>query len=280
MTIIKSVSDLNREIVSNLHIIRKLKVDGIVGIPRSGMIPASLISTHLQLPLTDVHGLLNNNFNHKSNSFKTIDGTKKIKILLVDDTINTGRAMNDAVSLIKSNFSNIEIVRFAVWKSEKTNPHDIDLVCSTCDNPRAFQWNLWNHNSSKNWASDLDGVICRNPTKHENDRGPNLEYFYKTADPLFLYQKPIKYIITARLEKYRSVTEDWLSRHNIKYHQLIMKNNIKANHWEYKKDFLVSQTDISLYIESDVKQAKKIASNCLTPVWCVDNQTYYRKNIT
>lgn len=277
MTTIKSVSDLNREIVSNLHIIRKLKVDGVVGIPRSGMIPASLISTHLQLPLTDVHGLLNYNFNYKSNNFKTFETSKKLKILLVDDTINTGKAMNDTVSLIRSKLSNIEIVRFAIWKSEKTSHNDIDLVCGICNTPRAFQWNLWNHNSSKDWASDLDGVICRNPTKEENDRGPKLEHFYKTADPLFLFQKPIKFIITARLEKYRAITQDWLSRHNVKYHQLIMKNDIKANHWEYKKDFLVLNKDISLYIESDVKQAKKIASNCFTPVWCVDNQTYYRK---
>jgi uncharacterized HAD superfamily protein len=278
MTIVKSVFDLNNTIVSNLHIIRNLNINSVVGIPRSGMIPASLISTHLQLPLTDVYGFLNNNLNYKSNSFKSFNNDDKFTILLVDDTINTGKAMSSATSLLKSKFPNIKIIRFAVWKSEKTSINDIDIVCDICNNPRAFQWNLWNHNSSKNWASDLDGVICRNPTVEENDKGSNLENFYKTADPLFLYQKPIKYIITGRLEKYRSVTEYWLSKHNIKYNQLIMKQDTKVNHWEYKKDSLILHNDVSLYIESDIKQAKKIASNCSIPVWCVDNQTYYRNN--
>jgi len=276
MTIIKSIHNLNIEVVKNLDKIRKYNIQCVVGIPRSGMIPASLIATHLQLPLTDVYGIINNNLNDKSNTFRSFDLSKKFTILLTDDSINTGKAMNEAVALIKKSLPNIEIIRFAVWCSEKTKASDVDLYCDRLETPRAFQWNLWNHHASKNWASDLDGVICRNPTKDENDKGVKLENFYKTADPLFLYKKPIKYVVTARLEKYRSITEEWLAKHGIKYHQLIMKQNPKVNHWEYKLNFLL-QNPVDLYIESDMKQSKKIASGGNIPVWCVDNQTFYNR---
>lgn len=277
MTVVKSVYDLNQELVANLHNIKQLNFDCVVGIPRSGMIPASLIATHLQLPLADVYGFLNGNLNLKSGKFKSANVAHNLKILLVDDTINTGKAMKSAVQLIQSKFSTVEIVRFAVWKSEKTNHNDFDFVCSICNNPRAFQWNIWNHNSSINWATDFDGVLCRNPTKEENDKGLKLENFYKTVHPLFVYQKPIKYIVTARLEKYRKITEIWLKSNNIKYESLIMKSDTSKEHWEYKKDFLKDHNEISLYIESDVKQAKMISKNCSTSVWCVDNQTFYQK---
>ena len=44
----RTVHDLNLAITKKLYDIRQLDVDLVVGIPRSGMLPASLIATHLQ----------------------------------------------------------------------------------------------------------------------------------------------------------------------------------------------------------------------------------------
>jgi hypoxanthine phosphoribosyltransferase len=275
----RSLEDLNLAIVKKLHTIRSLNVDLIVGIPRSGMIPASLIATHLQLPFTDVDSYNSNRWyvRNKKITVPSDIPNNPLRILLVDDTINTGNAMRDVVKSLKK--SNDIIIKFAVYGSPKNKIEDIDFVCEECPLPRAFQWNLWKHTQASNWATDMDGVLCRDPSKKENDKGPRLENFYKTAQSKFLFSKPIKYIITSREERFRKVTETWLASHHIKYEKLIMKpsGSLGGNqaNAEYKTSILNSIDKIELYIESDVEQAKIISQNTGIPTWCIDNQKLY-----
>lgn len=275
----RSLEDLNLAIVKKLHTIRSLNVDLIVGIPRSGMIPASLIATHLQLPFTDVDSYNSNRWyvRNKKITVPTDIPNNPLQILLVDDTINTGNAMRNVVRSLKK--SNDMIIKFAVYGSPKNKIEDIDFVCEECPLPRAFQWNLWKHTQASNWATDMDGVLCRDPSKKENDKGPRLENFYKTAESKFLFSKPIKYIITSREERFRIVTETWLTFHNIKYEKLIMKPSGSSGgthaNAEYKTSVLNSMAKVELYIESDVEQAKIISQNTGIPTWCIDNQKLY-----
>lgn len=275
----RSIEHLNLAIVKNLDKIRSLKIDLIVGIPRSGMLPASLIATHLQLPFTDIDSYNSNRWYVRSKKVTVPSDipNKPMRVLLVDDTINTGNAMRTVLASIRK--SNDTIIKFAVYGSPKNKPGDIDFVCEECPLPRAFQWNLWKHNDARNWATDMDGVLCRDPNKKENDRGPRLEQFYKTAEPKFLFTKPIKHVITSREERFRKVTEEWLSRHNINYESLIMKPTGapggNQSHAEYKANTLKRLSGIDLYIESDPKQAKIMSQYINIPVWCTDNQKLF-----
>lgn len=270
--IIKTVTDLNNEIVSNLDRIKKLNIDIIVGIPRSGMIPASIISTYLQLPLTDPINLLANKCYYKSGEVVSIDSKKNI--LLVDDSIDSGKSMKIAVDQL--NNINHNIIRFAVWRSNNTSNNAIDMYCNTLNQPRAFSWNLWAHKSLSSWATDLDGVLCKDPTPEQNDRGEKYINFIKTATPLFPLKRKIKYIITGRLEKYRKETEEWLSKNNIKYGQLIMKTDESVKHARSKIEILKKLPDVTLYIESEYKQARDISAGTGLPVWCVDTQQFFK----
>ena len=277
----RTIEDLNLSIVSNLHKIRKLNIDLIVGIPRSGMIPASLLATHLQLPFTDVDSYNSNRWyiRNKKITVPSDISDRSLRVLLVDDSINTGNAMRNVLSSLHR--KNDIIIKFAVYGSPKNNPSDIDFICEQCPLPRAFQWNIWKHSSASNWATDMDGVLCRDPDKKENDKGSKLEQFYKIADPKFLFSKPVNYIITSREERFRSVTEEWLSKYNIVYNKLIMKatgnagGNVK--HAEFKSSMINGLVDIELYIESDKEQAKIISENVKIPIWCIDDQKIYRK---
>lgn len=276
----RTINDLNLAIVNRLHEIKNLNIDLIVGIPRSGMFPASLIATHLQLPFTDVDGYNNKRWyiRHKKVTVPTDIPNTPLRILLVDDTINSGNAMRHVLKTL--NFRNDTIIKFAVFGSSKNKPEDIDFVCEDCPLPRAFQWNLWKHDRAKNWATDMDGVLCRDPTKKENDKGQKLENFYYTAPSKFLFTKPIKYIITSREEKFRVSTESWLNKHNIVYEQLIMKSTGEPggniSHANYKSQTLKKLSDVELYIESDPAQATIISQNVDIPIWCTDNQTLYK----
>lgn len=277
----RTYQDLNLAIVNRLVDIKKLNVDLVVGIPKSGMVPATIISTYLNLPLTDVDSYTNGRFYTRSKKI-TIPVDREnisLRVLLVDDTINTGNAMRNVLKSLPNNSDTI--TKFAVYGSPKNKPEDIDFVCEICPLPRAFQWNLWKHNEAKNWGTDMDGVLCRDPTKKENDKGERLIKFYETTDPRFLFTKPIKYIITSRREKYRNITEKWLSEHGIQYQKLIMKpDHIKggnASHSEYKAKMITDLGDMHLYIESDQEQAKYISELTSVPIWCTDNQTLYKR---
>ena len=271
----KTIEDMNVDIVNVIDKIRKLNVDIIVGIPRSGIIPAAAIALHLQLPYADLGSYIQGRAYKTSG--KNIDTTRqKQKILLVDDTVNTGSAINNAIKEIKNNNINDEIYTFAVWHSDKTSLDNITLTAGFCPRPRVFQWNLWKHHKLSRFGTDMDGVLCRDPSRKENDRGPKLLDFYHYAEPKFLPERPVKYIITSRLEKYRDVTEEWLKRHNIGYEKLIMKTNPDIKHGIYKAN-IINSLNMLLYIESDVKQAKQISERVNIPVWCTDNQTLYTK---
>jgi hypoxanthine phosphoribosyltransferase len=275
----RTIENLNVAIVNNLHKLRSLNIDLIVGIPRSGMIPASLLATHLQLPFTDVDSYNSGRWYVRSKkvTVPTDIPSKPLRILLVDDTINTGNAMRNVLFSLRK--SNDQIIKFAVYGSPKNKPEDIDFICEECPLPRAFQWNIWKHNGAKDWATDMDGVLCRDPSKKENDKGPKLENFYKTADSKFLFSKPIKYIITSREERFRKATVEWLQQHNIVYEKLIMKpNNMPGgnqSHAEYKANTINNLPDVIFYIESDPKQAKIMSQLVKIPIWCIDNQKLY-----
>jgi len=268
----RSYQDMHTSITRILDKIRKLDVDIVIGIPRSGIVPAATIALSLQKPYGDLTSLLSGFV--ADTSGKRIPISNKT-ILLVDDTVNTGSAITDAIKQIRSAGINNKILTFAVWHSDKTDLGAINLTAGFCPRPRVFAWNLWKHHKLGRFGFDMDGVLCRDPTKKENDKGEKLLHFYKTAEVKFLPKKSIGYIITSRLEKYRDVTEDWLYRNNIQYSNLIMKDS-EETHATYKSN-IINKIDILLYVESDAKQAKQISSKSNVPIWCIDNQTLYTK---
>lgn len=276
MITVRSVADLNATIVRQLHLIPR-NVDAIVGIPRSGMLAASLIALHLQKPLSDVEGFCRNEVFRRSTRVVTAR-----RILLVDDTVLKGTAMRDAVTRIGQGRPDAQVIRLAVWAALHTPPGSADLALDICPCPRAFAWNLWRHKRMPRWAFDLDGVLCRDPRRDENDDGDAYLQFIRTAEPLFVPKRPIGWIVTARLEKWRAATEVWLRQQGIAFGQLIMLDLPDAatrqatggrGSW---KAGVFRNLPAELFIESNAGQASKIAKGSGKPVWCTSTQTFIR----
>jgi len=271
---VRSITDLNRAIVNNLHRLDRSAFDAVVGIPRSGMLPATLIATHLQKPLGDVDGFC------RGWVFKRHD--QKIaaaRILLVDDSVNKGRAMMSAVQKIKQAVPTAQLTRFAVYGPYQLSDPKLvcDLFCEECHGPRVFQWNMWKHIRLPRWTFDLDGVLCRDPTNEENDDGPKYLKFIRDVEPLFLPTRPIGHIITGRLERYRVETEKWLRRYNVQYLSLhMMPFATKAERMAHGgrgqwKAEVFKTLDSEFFIESNPKQASIIAKAGIQ-VWCTSTQ--------
>jgi uncharacterized HAD superfamily protein len=143
--------------------------------------------------------------------------------------------------------------------------------------PRVFEWNLFHHSIISDACLDLDGVLCVDPTEEENDDGEKYRTFLLNAKPLFVPTLEIGHIVSARLEKYRGETEQWLRNNGIRYKKLHLLNlpskeaRIKAQAHHTHKIDIYKKTGAMLFIESDYDQAKTIALGTGKPVICVEN---------
>ncbi len=187
MLSVRSIADMARIIGENLHRIDRTKFDCVVGIPRSGMIPASIIATHLQMPLADPVGY-SNGIIHGRSGAQVSAGSR---VLLVDDSCNKGRAMAQAVKLLPKG---CKVTRLAVFGPYQVDPSSVcDIWFETVHGPRAFAWNMTKHIRLPRWGFDFDGVLCRDNTKAENDDGPRYAEFLRNAEPLFQLLRSLAY---------------------------------------------------------------------------------------
>lgn len=267
MTNFRDVSDLHAAIASQGE--RLTGFDLVVGLPRSGMIPAALIATMHKVPLADLHTYNRGLCWPVRGHIEKLPETP-IRVLMVDDTVRHGVTMKWALQSVARKD---EITRFAVWEETGPNGHH-DFAAGRVAGPRAFPWNIWRSRALQTAACDMDGVLCRDPTKEENDDGPHYLEFMGSVRPLYRPQYELQSIITGRREKYRAQTEGWLIRHGVRYKKLLMKFDALAH--DQSKAKHIQQTGPALYIESDPRQAAKIAQQVRIPVFCTGNQRVYR----
>lgn len=274
MVNVRSVADLSQAIAANLHRLDRSAFDVVVGIPRSGMLAATIIATHLQLPLADCVGFGRGIVHGRSG--RELEGDFR-RVLLVDDTCNKGRAMAKAAALIGRRAT---ITRLAVYGPYQVEPASVvDISFAECPGPRAFAWNMQKHKRLPRWGFDFDGVLCRDPSKEENDDGPRYLRFIETAEPVFRPQRPIGPIVTCRLERYRPETEAWLRRQRVGFSSLTMmpyatkaERMAAGNRGAWKAE-QVKRLGVELFLESNAGQAAVIARGAGIPVWCTATQS-------
>jgi len=82
----RSINDLNNTILKQLHLIPR-DIDLVVGVPRSGMLPANLLALYLNLPYTDIHSFMKG-FIYKSGArkqfFNEIEISNEIDLIYFD----------------------------------------------------------------------------------------------------------------------------------------------------------------------------------------------------
>jgi len=279
----KSFADLSIDINNNLFKLNNEDYDLIVGIPRSGMIPAYMIGLYLNVHVTSLDSFIKNekltsgiSRNTKMSLIYAMDAQK---VLLVDDSIVTGKAMQLALESIPDNIKK-NITTCAIYSDKKNKPY-IDIYLEHVKRPRVFEWNIFHSRLMKNACLDIDGVLCIDPTEDENDDGDNYIHFILNAKPLHMPSTKLKALVTSRLEKYRPQTEQWLKAHNIQYDELIMldlpskKERQKLGAHAKHKAAYYSQSGLDLFIESAPAQALAIMTATGKPVFCTgDNQMY------
>jgi len=246
--------------------VAKLNLRGILGVPRSGMLPASMLAMWLNLPLytldaSDRLFVLSGATEFGGVRMEDHKGTSG-RLLVVDDTIYSGIAMRDMKTKIP------EHAYFSCVYFRPESDFKPDFYSRELKPPHLLEWNLFNCTYIEHALLDFDGIFCPNvPQEVCKNEAKYIEYI-KSVEP-FHHRIPktkCRGIVTARLEKYRDITEEWLKKHNINYGSLSMYPTEKRekrdkNHVEESSTFkakIFSNSSAKFFIESELAEAVRI----------------------
>lgn len=276
-----SFAQLSSAIRAQLYAIPS-DVDLIVGIPRSGMVPAYQIALFLNRLVCDIDNFIADgsiSHGHTRKLGVSLESLRQAQhVLLVDDSIATGSSMQKALARIQEAgyTGRISTCAAIVAPSHKSS---VNVSFITMPQPRLFEWNAFHHTCVETACFDMDGVLCVDPTAYDNDDGPRYEKFLATARPLFRPTLRIGHIVSARLEKYRGLTEDWLGANNISYGKLHLVDlpsraeRIRQGAHCSHKIQVYRDTGATMFYESDPGQSREIATGSGKPVLCIGDMT-------
>lgn len=278
-----SVSELNSDIINNMYKIPR-DIDIVVGVPRSGMLPASLIALYLNKALCDLDSFVGGGvYSHgttKAISALVENMSDVKKALIVEDSSASGTSMKRTKEKLCDIEKNIQCIYMAVYVTKKVEKL-VDISCRIVEIPRIFEWNFMHHHILKEACVDIDGVLCIDPSQEENDDGDKYIHFIRNAKPKYIPTARIGWIVTSRLEKYRNDTEKWLRKWGIEYDHLCMLNLKTAderrrlgNHAAFKAEIFGKAKEATWFIESEEEQAKEIARLTGKQVLCTSNLQY------
>lgn len=284
----RSVADLNRAVQEwSAELPQDLVL--VVGVPRSGLLAAVLLALHRNLPVTDLDRFLESRV--MGGGGRSPGGMREVScltdtttpfsrgtVLVVDDSAFTGREMRRVKAKIEAaGLSGISLKYGAVYTTDACK-EILDYWHEVLGHSRVFEWNIMHHPFLGTSCLDIDGVLCRDPLEEENDDGARYRDFLSNVRPLIVPTVEIGWLITCRLEKYRSLTEQWLKEHKFRYKNLVMMNlpdkasrRAAGNHAAFKADHY-RKTNAILFIESSLSQAGDIVRLSGRPVYCIEGR--------
>ena len=263
----------------------KLKLTGIAGVPRSGFLPASICALWLNIPLYSFNDSgelhpLSGRTQFGGQRMKEYKQAKE-KILVLDDTVYGGISMMEVQELLQSN-------KQVLYGSLYVHPASLDLVDvygKELPPPHLLEWNFFNSAYIQQAILDFDGILSPNvPYEKCQNESDYIDYI-TNVEPLY-HRIPRTYtckgIVTARLEKYRSITEAWLKKYKIKYGFLKMfptekqeirdKNHIVESSKFKSKEF--TDSGAAYFVESEPAEASLIRSQVYRLVICPDEGNF------
>jgi uncharacterized HAD superfamily protein len=267
----RSITDMYHDVWRSLHLLPP-DIDVVVGIPRSGMLPATMIALAGNLPLADLDGFLEGRLLSTGKTRRENGepgGAAFAHALVIDDSCRTGGSMREA----RAKLAGIaHKVTFAAVYGTDRQTGEVDLVFARVPEPRVFEWNVLHHPIVERACFDIDGVLCLDPTDQQNDDGAEYLDFMLSTPSLHRPRRKIAKLVTSRLEKYRGPTEAWLARHGVRYGELHMLDLPDAAtrrrlgvHASFKAQ-VYRQSDCALFVESEAQQAYDIARLSGKPV--------------
>ncbi len=283
---VRTVADMNRTIVQNLSSV-PASIDLVAGVPRSGLLAATLVSLHLNLPLTDIEGLCEGRRFETGKRPLRGDSSSRMNadephVLVVDDCISKGTEL----AKVKERLANAGIagrMTYLVVYAFPDRPEAADIVLEVVPRPMVFEWSFIHSAMLQHACVDIDGVLCVDPTAEEDDDGARYRTFLEAAQPLMVPTVFVGALVTARLEKYRPETEAWLAKHGVQYGQLLMMDYPTPEARQGKQAKFKAEafraTGASVFVESDARLANEIAQLSGKPAIAFGTNELYKPSL-
>ena len=244
-------------------------VTTIAGVARSGLAVASMLAMYLHLPLLTMRHQQNDVVS-AGHGWRLARDKPQGRVLIVDDTVMTGNSIKSVRPIAEREFEDYLFATVYCNPAARQKP---DLFAVELPWPHILEWNVFNSVMASSIAVDFDGILCHDCPAGSDDDGLKYLEFIQNAKPLYLPRRePVPLIVTARIEKYRRPTEEWLQRHGVRFEKLVMhsaatlrerqRDNIAAYKAKHFREWLKSRRGIRpfIFFESDDQQARQIAS--------------------
>jgi len=248
-------------------------IDLLLGVSRSGLIPASVLSMQLHIPMMTIS---KNSVAQAGSGWRLQreQVENPSKILVVDDTLYSGRSLSIVKEVVEKFYPNSEILTCAVYVHPKSI-EKVDFYVEMLPGRHYLEWNFFNSIAVSRCIYDFDGILCEDIAPQDDDDGERYIKALQNAIPKYLVRRePIPIIVTARLEKYRELTLQWLKKWKVSCKKLIMgpwKNNRergKRTEISKFKAAVYSSYHQNLFVESDPLQAREICEMTGKEVLC------------
>jgi hypoxanthine phosphoribosyltransferase len=253
------------------------KIGAIVGVPRSGLLPATLLASHLHVPL------IVGQESYGGNRLKALHKSGMTDaVLVLDDTAGSGKSLQIAFEY------------YSKWNHGKTYQGSVyitpglessmDVFGQTVKGwPRLFEWNFLNNDWTQRMMFDMDGVLCVDPPP-EKDETAYVTYI-ANALPKYVPTFPIGWICTFRLETRREPTQLWLDSQQVQVkNQMIMspyntpeERRAGIANAQYKASVYLAARNLGciLFVESHDRIASEIYEIAKQPVLSIESMHLY-----
>ena len=203
-------------------------ISGVIGIPRSGIMLASVISNLLHIPLYSVaeSGLILLSGMSKWGGGRMVDFKEREgKFLVIDDTVWHGAEMKRIKGILKKKHPEKSFIFSAIYVPEDEMRH-VDFYSKAFERSEVpyLEWNFMSNVNIQETILDLDGLICNDaPLPILKNHHEYTEFINKDVPTSYVPRRlPCHCILTGRSEKYREVTERWLLKNRVLYKELHM----------------------------------------------------------
>ena len=259
---------------------------GIIAVPRSGLLPATMLAMRRNLPLLSFGGDMSRDFD----VINLAKGEREVQwqegpYVVVDDSVYRGNAMKKAKEQIASDGSmkDLSIICAAVYKHpDSPDGRDVDVWAREIDGPRYFAWNIFHHPDAAKFMLDLDGVVCHDPPIYDDGVGGAYEKWLPYATPRHVPTVAIGAICTNRLQIWREQTAEWLKRHGVTVDSVYFApydtpgERSMGPTFGVRKGQVYAMSECTLFIESDDAQARIIAEVSQKPALALDTGVVYQ----
>jgi uncharacterized HAD superfamily protein len=253
----------------------------IVGVPRSGLIPAAVLALSRNVPMYSLDDVLEcgmlpiREWSLRRRPTGPVHGPT----LVVDDTVWDG----NTISLLRDTLAHLPNFCLAAYATSGVAP--LDFHCHHFGRePLLTEWTVFHCDFNRLVLTDLDGVLCEDWPHPGEDGVYEERYAHHLTNAACLIRPSCRLggIVTSRLAKYREATEAWLVRNRITYEQLVMcpaetptQRAAQYGFAEWKAHVYsrwLAHVPAALFIESCPRQAARIAAATHCPVLDWSNQ--------